>query len=168
MRRMWRRIQLEVWSLVHSDAHSFLIELFHYREEFQAHSLSCYSGVGWSHPGQKPLRVVQRPFTKPEPSSSPDFLAMPPRLMNGSFGDGAAYPTASSMFPNFDSPDTRFPGNYTASDFRQVMSPLSSSGSAVTTNSVLSSPFDGNFAIQPSSPTMFSHRRPSTSSSMVS
>ncbi|PPR02671.1 hypothetical protein CVT26_009787 [Gymnopilus dilepis] len=137
------------------------------KDEFQAHSLSCYSGVGWSHPGQKPLRVVQRPFTKPEPSSSPDFLAMPPRLMNGGFADGTAYPT-STLFPNFDSPDTRFPGNYTASDFSQVMSPLSSSGSAVSANSVLSSSFDGNFAIQSSSPTTFSHRRPSTSSSMSS
>ncbi|KDR69867.1 hypothetical protein GALMADRAFT_230512 [Galerina marginata CBS 339.88] len=142
-------------------------EEFLTREEYQTHTLSCYSSMAWTNSTQKPFKMMQRSFVKVDTSNNPESLVAPPRIATGNFVDGSAY-GAANLFPNFDSPDACFPGNYTASDFGQVMSPLSSSGSVVTANSVLSSPFDGNFGNPSSPPNTFSHRRPSTSSSSIS
>ncbi|KAF8959912.1 hypothetical protein BDZ97DRAFT_1364394 [Flammula alnicola] len=133
-------------------------EEFSTREDLERHAPGCYS---WSSVHDKTLRAMERPYAK----GGPDAMVPHSRGMTQSFdGRNGNYAAPPSAFPNFESPESRYIGNYPPSDFSQVMPSLSSSGSVVPPTPPLSSAFDGNY-VNPSSPNVFSHRRPSVSSS---
>ncbi|PPQ88500.1 hypothetical protein CVT25_013171 [Psilocybe cyanescens] len=141
----------------------------HCREDFQTHSLTCYSSIAWNNPAERDFRMMQRSYLKNDPSCSPEILAPSPRAPTSGYIDEAAYPpTPPNYFTNFDSQDPRYLSNQNPSAFSPTMSHLSSSNSVVNPNSLLPSSFDGNFATPSSPPNTFSHRRPSVSSSISS
>ncbi|CAA7260353.1 unnamed protein product [Cyclocybe aegerita] len=131
-------------------------EEFSSKQEMQAHTSTCYP---WSPTTDRTLRPNDSSFVHDIFPDSAGALSLTSRPTN-TMPYGQDYLSSSGLFPNFDSPDARYQGNYHALDM--AMTPLSS-GTIVPPGSPLSS-FDGN----PASQHTFSQRRPSTSSSLSS
>ncbi|KAF9524981.1 hypothetical protein CPB83DRAFT_909509 [Crepidotus variabilis] len=134
-------------------------EEFANKQELQQHSSSCYS-LTWNPSNDKAFRGLDSTLLT-DTASDPTFNTNAGTL--NAFLYGANYPSSTSLFPSFDTPETRY-GTYGTNEF---ISPLPSPIGVMPSRTNSSNALDGNLgSLNSSLNTAFAPtRRPSSASS---